>query len=102
MLTALELRQDAERGVALHLELRPDAPELLAHRGIVHERPPVALQAARRVHQAAVLRGIRRDARERAAAPLVSERGLGDCPALAELADLVGLLDACVRHEDLG
>ena len=41
------------------------------------------------------------DARQRAAAALVAERGLRDGPALAELADLVGLLHARIGHEDL-
>src|SRR5262249_41935403 len=37
VLAALELSQGAQRLVALHLDLRPDAPELLAHAGLLRE-----------------------------------------------------------------
>ena len=44
VLAALELGEHAERVVALHLELGPDAAELLPHHRALDERPAVAPQ----------------------------------------------------------
>src|SRR5215813_14077225 len=67
MLPALELGQRAQGLVALHLDLRPDASELLAHHGILEKGLAVATQSTRRFHQPVELRGLRGDAREGAA-----------------------------------
>src|SRR5262249_12335802 len=81
--------QHTKARVALDLERGIHLPELRAHDGIVDERPATALQLLRRVDQLVERDRIARDATERVAAALVTERGLRDLPALAEPADQV-------------
>ena len=101
-LALLERREDPQGRVALDLEVHEDPAELGAHRGVLQERPPAPPERPHGPEQLAEGRGVAGHARERAAAPLVGERGLRDLPALAEAPHEIRLLDARVGHEDLG
>src|SRR5215510_10018566 len=98
----LERREDAERGVTLHLQVGVDPSQLRAHGRILDQRTAAAPELLRGPHELVEGDGVPGHTPERVRAPLVAERGLRDLPALVEAADEIRLLGARVGHEDLG
>src|SRR5579859_6210099 len=100
-LALLQLAQNAQAGIAQHLDLDDHAAQLLADHRVLQGRLAVAAEVTARVEQALHIGLVARHPGKHAAATFETERRLRELPALALLANDVLHRNLHIGKEDL-